>query len=148
MSFEDQRKAIYQRFSTQWALTSYAATVPVVYENQPYKDTKGNDVHVSTGPWIFISIQDGEGNQAGIANNPLLRYAGIILVQIFVREGSGISESRKIADVIEPIFRRVQLLYGNSGYITCGIPYTSYTGTQDGWYQRNLIIPFSRDRFV
>lgn len=131
MSFADERAAIEARFAANWSSTR------VKYENTQFEQPRT--------AWVALYILNGEGKQISLGDDPLHRYAGVIMVQIHVPESSGTQTGRAYADTIAAIFRRQQFSNGSSGTITCRTPYISSIAGRDGWYQINLACPYQRD---
>ncbi len=132
MSFEDAAKAVEGRLQTNWTAT------PIKFENVPFKET--------ASAYIALFLKDGEGTQITLGSPALRRWPGIIMVQVFVPERTGIQQARNYADGIGAIFDRQQFSQGNSGVFTCRIPSIEMVGVNQGWLQVNVTIPYHRDR--
>lgn len=132
MSFAAERAAIESRLAANWTTTS------IKFENTRFEQPRET-------AWIACYILNGDGNQISLGDNPLHRYAGVIMVQIFVPESSGTQTARGYADTIAAIYRRQQISNGSSGTITCRTPSISQGIPKDGWYQINVMCPFQRD---
>lgn len=136
MSFQDERSAIEKRFADNWTGTTAAK---VRYENAPFNQPK-------TGAWVALTIRDGIAQQASISSQPLNRYPGIVVIDIFVPENTGTDEARRLAELAAAIFRNVQFSAGSSGTITCRVPYVTTIGARDGWFQLAVTVNFYRDK--
>lgn len=132
MSFEDTRKAIESRLASNWT------TTPIRFENVPFTET--------AVPYVALFILDGEGKQISLGTPSLQRWAGLIVVQIFVPQDTGTKTARTYADAIGAIFDRQQFASGNSGTIRSRIPSIRRIGITHGWDQTNVTIPFIRDK--
>jgi hypothetical protein len=130
--FADERIAIEKRFHDTWT------TTPIVWGNVPFAE--------QTGPYVALFILDGEGHQVSLGTPALRRWAGVIIVQIFVEQDTGTKLARQYADTIGAIFDRAQFSYGSSGTIRCRIPSITPVGIENGWFQINVEIPFIRDK--
>lgn len=96
--------------------------------------------------WIRISIREGEARQASLGNYTILkRYAGSILIDIFIPNETGTREGREIADEISSIFDRKQFSYGSSGTIITRITSAQDVGLHEGWYQISCTTNYHRD---
>lgn len=133
MSFANERAAIESRFAANWTTTR------IKYENTQFEQPKT--------AWVALFILNGDGQQIslGLSPNPLHRYVGVIMVQIFLPESSGTQTGRAYADTIASVFRRAQFSNGSSGTITCRTPSISPGNLRDGWFQINVTCPFQRD---
>lgn len=131
-AFADERRAIEERLSANWSAT------PIRFENVPFQEIQ-ND-------YIACFIRSGEGRQISISNTPLTRFAGVIIIQIFVKADKGTQQARLYADQLDPIFRNQTFSAGVSGLIRCWLPSLVPVGTAHGWYQMNLEIPYWRDK--
>ncbi len=133
MSFAATRQAIEERFRDFWL-----ARTKVHYENTAFEPTHGV-------AWVRLSIREGEGNQIELAANPLHKFAGLIIVQVFTPENTGTSDARLLADVAAECFRSVSFAAGASGQITCQTPSAQTIGVDDaGWFQINVVAPYTR----
>jgi hypothetical protein len=137
MSFADERAAIAGRFSSNWSGTTADR---IRWENQKFRQPE-------SGAWVSLSIRNGEARVAGIsANDPLNRYLGIIIVDVFVPEDTGTDTARTLADAAAAIFRNVQFSAGSSGTITTRVPSIFPAGTRNGWYQLSMSVRYHRDK--
>lgn len=132
MSFADTLKAVESRLQTNWT------TTPIKFQNVPFNET--------ATAYVALFLQDGEGLQISLGTVALRRWAGIIIVQVFVPETTGTSVARGYADTIGAIFDRVQFSSGNSGVISCRTPSIETIGLRDGWWQVNVTIPYRRNK--
>lgn len=139
MSFEAERARIETHFRDQWALTSFAATVPVIFEN-----TSVNQPH---GDFLLHRIASGDGTQAEIAGpGPVFhRYVGIVQIDILVVAGSGTANARKYADAISTAFRRQQIIDTAGGIITFRTPSIRGMGAVGERNRTVVTTPFTRD---
>jgi hypothetical protein len=137
MSFALERSAIEGRFSANWSGTSADR---VRYENVKFTIP-------TSGSWVSLKIVNGGARVAGIsANNPLNRYQGLIIVDVFVPEDTGTETARGLADSAASIFRNVQFSSGASGTITTRVPTITPVGIVEGWYQLSMSVGYHRDK--
>lgn len=133
MSWDDERSAVEQRFSASWG-----DTTPVRYENVKW-------VEPTDGEWVALSIQGAGANQISLNVSALVRFDGLISVQVFAKENTGTRVIRNLAEQAASIFRRADFSKDSSGRIVCQIPWIKAVGTKNGWYQVNVIVPYHRD---
>lgn len=107
----------------------------VEYENQN-KDTSNLD------EWTRFRVFNAGGKQVSLGNNPRFRYRGLVVVQVFIRDGIGVGRAKTLADLVDPIFRNTVL-----GEIHFGVPEASKLGVTDGWYGLNVDCPYYREEF-
>ena len=137
MGFAAERKAIEERFLTQWALSTKSAVV-TLFENSAISPP-------TEEPFVALYIRSGAGQQISLGSSPLDRYDGLIIVQVFVPEETGTQEAREIADVVETIFKRQSFSSGAGGLIRCRLAALDPMGNKAGWLQSNVSIPYQRD---
>lgn len=139
MSFEAERARIETYFRDQWALTSFASTVPIIWENTPVKQP--------TGDFIMHRIVEGEGRRAEIngSSTAFYRYIGLVQVDILATMGSGTSTSRQIADSIGTIYRGKQIIDGAGGVITFRAPTLRSMGIVSERYRTTVSLVYHRD---
>lgn len=134
--FADERRAIEERFTTNWG-----STAPVRWENVEFVVPKNSE-------WVEISVDPGESHQITLQgqNDGINRYPGQIVIQLFAPDGSGTQEIKTLADTAAGIFRRANFQAGSSGLIRCRIPWFQQVGRNEaGNYQINVIVPYFRD---
>jgi hypothetical protein len=139
LSFEAERARIETHFRDQWALTSYAATVPVIFEN--------TSVQQPHGDFLLHRIASGDGTLTEIAGaGPALhRYVGIVQIDILAVSGTGSANSRKYADAIATAFRRQQIVDTAGGIITFRAPSMRAMGAVGERSRTVMTVPFIRD---
>ena len=74
MSFEDERRAIENRFSANYSSTG------IKYENVPFDQP-------AAASWVALTLLTGEGIQASIGTVPgsrLRRFSGIIQIDVYI----------------------------------------------------------------
>jgi len=136
MSFQDERRAIEDRFQTLWA-----AKTKIRWENIPWEEPK-------TDPeWVSLSITNGDGEQIELRENALHRFSGTIIVQVFTKEMTGTNRARELANDVATIFRRAEFSKGASGTIVTRTTSIRTIGINSGWFQMNAVTPFIRDAF-
>jgi len=135
MSFDAERQAIESRFAANF--TSLAAD-RIAYENVKFKQP-------TSGSWVRLTIRNGDARQASIANSPLNRYIGVIVVDVFVPEDTGTATARQLAESAAAVFRNVQFSVTGSGTITTRVPTIFPVGVQNGWLQLSMSVAFYRD---
>lgn len=136
MSLDQERQLIEARFLAQWVTGSPSAARTAI----------GLPGHAFTPPTdassVRLSILDGQGFNLSMGDPGanLVRYAGVVVIQIFTPGGVGTKAARDLADLIQPIFtnwRSGSLLFR-----------TMNTGTADDtapFYMLPVSFAFSRD---
>lgn len=130
VDFEDAQKAIEVLFNTQWGTTTHIA-----FDNVDWKP------EATTLKWVRLNVLTGDSITAGLHGDVnLYRSAGVIVVQVFVKEGEGVRTALLLADQAAAIFRGLQI-----DGIIYRAPSVERIGPSDGWYQVNVNIPFQWD---
>lgn len=133
--FADERRAIEERLAAGFT------AIPIRYENVPFQQTQT--------PYCALFIRRGEGNQIELGAGPrLARWAGLIVVQVFVPEDTGTQVAAQHADSIAAVFHRQDFSAGASGLIRCRVARVETIGNRHGWHQVNVVTPYIRDKSV
>ena len=128
-----------ERQAIEARLTDNFSAIPIKYENAPFKET--------AAAYCAIFVRRGEGHQITLGPAPQLnRWAGLIIVQVFVPEDTGTQTAAGYCDSIADVFRRQEFSAGASGLIRCRVPNVETIGTRDGWFQMNVEVPYIRDK--
>ncbi|MDF1685360.1 MAG: phage tail terminator-like protein [Parvibaculaceae bacterium] len=130
MDYNDAAAAIQGRFQTQWA-----GATDVGYDGHDF--TPPEDANS-----VRLTIVDGAGfnRSIGSPGSNLVRYAGSILVQIFVPGGEGAKTVRGLADDVAAIFRNATF-----DGVRCGISQVQGRVEEPPFLQWTLSIPFQWD---
>lgn len=131
MTYDAQRIAIQERFKNQF--TALYPSVPLIFDN--LKAEKAPD----TG-YLKLSILNGDAALKGIGQTRLFRYAGVISVDIYVPQKTGIKQADLYAQAVDDIFRG----QGFSG-IVCRYSGRNDIGIEDNYWRVNISVPFYRD---
>jgi len=133
--YADERQAIEARLAANFT------AIPIQYENSPLQELKT--------AYCAVFIRRGEGHQITLGDSPQLhRWAGVIIVQVFVPEHTGTQAAATYADSIAAVFQRQEFSAGASGLIRCRTPHAEAAGARNGWYQLNVVIPYIRDKTI
>lgn len=137
VDFRDERRAIEKRFNDQWA-----GATPIRWDNVPFK------IPDPPVPWVGFAVRPANNNRQTIGPNRLLRSVGIINIQLFAPEATGTNAIDTLVDTAAAIFDEAEFSLGNSGLIRCRVPEIDYIGNRDndGWFQKNVICPYIRDK--
>lgn len=139
MSFASERSAIETRFHTEWLTGSPAALrTPVGFDGHAFEPPTDEAS-------VRLTILNGQGfNQSmGDPGSNIVRYAGVVMIQVFTPGGQGSSAARALVDLIEPIFtnwRSGNLLFRS---MSLGSPDQSAP-----FYMVPVSFPFQRDSFT
>lgn len=132
--FADEERALQELFED-----NYSAS-PIKWDNAPIED----DLVRGVG-YVAFFILNGDSQQISLGTHPVDRHPGVVVIQSFTPENEGSRAARERFDLIDPIFKRKELVLGNSGLIRMRVPSMTRVGTNDGWYQSNIEIPYIRD---
>lgn len=100
MSFAGLRATIEGRFFAEWQTGSPAAPrTPVGWDGQEFAPPIGEAS-------VRLSILQGDSINASMGDpgSNVVRYAGVVMIQIFTPGGQGSGAARALADHIRPIF--------------------------------------------
>jgi hypothetical protein len=134
-TFAQERPAIESRFATLFT------SAPIAFENAP--DSPALAAAKAAGdPWVRLTIVNGESRTAGIAGpgDVLVEHAGRIVVQVFVRDGTGTATARGLADAAAAVFQHARF-EGIRSY-SAGVNAIGNDG--HGYYQINVSTPYRR----
>jgi len=123
MSFLSDKVAIEQY------LVANPLTTNVVYENM--------EPDLGWSEWARVTIQGGNGHIASLGNNPIYRYPGVIIFQIFTKLGIGSGRAVTIADEIDALLKSRRL-----GSVVFQVPNIQKIGPNNNWYQINVLVDF------
>lgn len=133
--FEAERQAIESR------LEANVTAIPIRYENIPFEETKD--------PYCAVFVRRGAGNQISLGDGAQLqRWAGVIIVQVFVPADTGTKPAAAYADMIAAVFNRQEFSVPGSGLIRCRVAHSETVGVRNGWFQINVTVPYRRDKIV
>jgi hypothetical protein len=140
--------AIESMFQTGWA-----AATPIEWPNVRFDPDAGE-------PYVSIVIAETPRTQtASLGTIPLIRYRGEVIIRVFtpeVRTGTadttGSGEARQLAGNAAALFRNAtgqgkQIETGESGEITFYKASFVPMGTEHGWYQIQVIVPYLRNAY-
>lgn len=128
--FDNAQQLIEQKFNTAWN-----AATPIAFDNVEF------DPPATVDQWVRLNVLDEAAFVAGMGGGVnLYRHPGIVIVQVFIRDGSGIREAKQLADTVAAIFRGA-----NENGILYRAPYVETVGPNNGWFQVNVNIPFHWD---
>lgn len=100
----------------------------------------------STESWVRFALRGAVSTLAsvGTPGRNSARYPGTILIQVFTPLATGDAAGRKLADQAAQVFEGAKL----EGF-DIGLPYVSVAEepNEDGWYQINVTVPFTRSSY-
>ena len=135
MNFEEFRAFAEEKFDTDWTAT------PVEWENVSESDALIAVKNAKT-PWVRFTIRDGDGNRQTIGSDSRLnRYAGSLIIQIFVAQKTGTASARTYAAIIAAIWDG----YAGEPCLEFGPADITVVGETEGWFQFNVTVPFLND---
>lgn len=133
MSFEATRIAI----ETHLAGINLGSGIPVEWE--------GGGEKGGAPLWARWTIRQGEVNPAVLGEGHT-RGTGMVTLQVFMRDKTGVGNSTRIADLVAAALDRVQLRTG-SDVITFGVCSMADTDPREGYLQKNITCIFRRDTY-
>ena len=141
MSYPNARTALELRLKNGWGTTT-----PIKWQNVRFDapvDKNSNPL-----PYIAFILRSGVGEDITLgSDNPWQRWTGIVVIQIFTLENTGMKLATQYAETIKNIYltQPRQISYLSSGIIRLFAPYATEVGNVSGYYQTNVTIPFKRD---
>ena len=119
-----------------WFEDEWESGVPIKLLENAAKFAKPDNA-----PWARLSIHSNDAHVASVGGpNVRFRHLGDIVLEVFAPEGIGDGRARELADLGCSIIR------GRSeNGVQVWAPKAIPAGTKDGWYQINVVAPFSRD---
>jgi hypothetical protein len=146
MSLSAERIAVEQRFLGAWD----SKTTPVMLMNRKglVSGTTQVTEYNSLNEWCRLSITHLVAAPADIGTvSKRVRSNGLIVVDIFVKEGLGSDRALVLSDNAVGIFQLADI--GESGEIRIGVPNIKEVGQPNGqnFYQLSVQFPFYRDEF-
>lgn len=143
VGIEAERTLIENYFDTEWLSGSYYH-VPVAYPNVDFEPPHNKDSYVRLQ---FLATPSNQITLGGAANSSLIRFQGILQIDIYVEEGIGSKEARAIMDECSRILTRTQISSVTAGVVTFRTPEVVHLGL-DGEYDRYVISwDYERDVF-
>lgn len=135
MNFEEFRSFIEGRMQTEWTQT------PIEFENVS-ESTALITAKDAKSPWVRVTIREGNGQLMTIGSDSRRdRYAGNIIIQIFIAQKIGTKTARDLADDIVSLWRG----YTAQPCVQIWTPFITTVGDLNGWFQINVNIPFLND---
>lgn len=142
MSFNDERSTIEKAFMAGWD----SSATPVKFDNVAGL-TQGNTNlkdETKLNEWCWLSIDTTDAQRADINAKFLVRYTGAILVNIFVKAGTGTDRARELAYNVATLLQEKQIDDVNTRaamFVNIG------ARADSSFYQVSVRIPFYRDEF-
>lgn len=112
--------------------TVYGSSIVIDYDN---RDTI--DPAKQVGPWLSAGIQVLDSYQGDLADQPLHRHVGIVLLEVHVKEGLGTAGSLTILDHFARHLQRRQF-----GVVRTHLADARPSGRSNGWYICRSAVPF------
>lgn len=130
MSYASQHVEIKNRFKASWV-----AITPVAWSNEYFIPP------FPQSAWVRFTIRDGKARQLNIGEPAIIRYAGMIYIQIFTKPERGDVVALSLADRAKRIF------HNWTGEVVQCRAAKIYNLGEDryGWYQVNVAVPFIRE---
>lgn len=135
MGFAAEQQALKGAFLTGWAANQ--STYPAEYDGSP-KVTR-------TGAYVVFTVLPGRGERIELGSGGQARFAGVVIVQIFIPEGGGVQLALTIADLVVPILKEKQIATSSGGLITTYQTSVQRVGQEGSWIQYNAVTPYKRE---
>lgn len=133
-NYTEEYSALSTFFKTAWG-----NDVPLMVENDA-NQAQPNEA------WVRFALRGAVSTLASIGTpgGNCIRYPGTILIQVFTPLATGDTSGRSLADKAAEIFEGAKI----EGF-DIGLPYvsTAEKPNEDGWYQINVTIPFTRNSY-
>ena len=136
MSYEIERKLIETYFKSQWDISVYSGIL-VKYENVDF-------VYPENSEFVALYIKSGNADQITLGDDPIVRNAGLVDIQLFAPINTGTKTIKEIIDFLVLMFERKQLFEGDV-YIVFSQAQVNEIGEQENYYQINVSFPFRKD---
>ena len=113
---------------------------PLKFENSRF------EVGESDNFYMAIFIEEPDGDKRELNRNGAFRYQGLLTVQMFERENTGVGESTSAYDLFSSAFRMKRFSETSFGYIRFRVPDRIVVGALNGWHQTNVKCTYERDK--
>lgn len=126
--------AIIQHFTTDWA-----DETKVVIDNQSFDPASASE-------FVRLSIRHADSEQAAMGATKVTRTTGSVIVQVFVKAGTGIKRLSELSDKVRQVMQYSNIL-GEHFVIQFRAATPVDIGQQNGssFYQVNVTIPYYFD---
>ena len=135
--FDDERKVLEKRFELLWPTLG---DTRIKWENAPWDEPEDDET------WVAFSVVTTDGNLIGIAEEALVRYGGLVIIQVFQKERTGTGKANILAGQAADVYRRLEICEDESGLLRFRIPSKVTVGLNNGWFQINVNCPYIRDQ--
>ena len=138
MNFEEFRVFAETKFDTDWTAS------PIDWENVTESAALVAAKNAKS-PWVRFVIRDGDGARMTIgAPSRVNRYAGVLIIQIFVAQNTRTATARGYADAAAAIWDS----YAGEPDLEFGPASVTTVGENGGWFQVNATTPFKNDELT
>ena len=137
MTFENERKYIEEEFSDNWT----SSTTPIKYSNVNGLVKGTSIVKDSTGlsQWCRLEIVNTNADNV-VVGGGTIRHEGEIVVNIFVKTGTGTDTARELCDDVIDIFNNKTF-----DDVNCTASIVTTEGDIDGFFMMSVSTPYYRD---
>lgn len=116
---------------------SFTGTYPLVVE---YDNIIIVDTQTQVNPFLQVSVKVVSMEQADLADNPIHRVTGQLILAAAVKEGSGVKAANELLDHFYPKLHRKA-----HGCVRTYMATVAPVVTHLGWVYKPVIIPFYAD---
>ena len=128
-----ERQLLYSHMATQ------TTGLGVHYENFKFDQPSANG-------WLTMFIRGITANKASVgAARNFRRFTGLVQIDIYVPEKTGIATLRGHADTLGTLWDS-KTLTGSGNVLITRTPNYTELGTQDGWFRGTLTVNYRRDK--
>jgi hypothetical protein len=134
MTYAEIVNAITTRFNVE-VKANVSGGITVQYDNDGAFDKPEGS------RWARASVLLGASFQVSLGENKRFRTPGLLVVSIFIPNGSGTAAAYEVAALVRTAFRGI-----TAGGVVYTTPYISVIGiTEGGEWQLNVTCPFDSD---
>lgn len=145
IGWADARRAVEEYVATK--VPTVLPGLPIFYENMTRPSKSGSPA----AEWVGVSVSEQASAFTSTGPNPLMQVSGLVIVQVFtpLHGGQSARRSAVILEAIATLFVGASISAGTSGRLSFRRPpYHAPAQPSDGWWQDNLIAPYTRSKTV
>lgn len=133
-SYQDAIRQALAPVAAAWAGTGFIINYPDVVENVP----------LTSVPWARVTLQHAQSDQRSISRpGQLYTSQGIMIIQVFTPQGSGISSTQKTS-LVTLILSALRGQQTDGGLFFMRVT-PKEIGASGQWYQTNISCQFQYD---
>jgi hypothetical protein len=137
-AFVEIQDAILKHFKDGWT-DGAAERTPISWPNREFTPP------ASGLPWVRIELQETAAGRDLITGqrDSGQKHVGLVMIQVFIKAGSGTRVAKALADQVDELFRETRLsVAGHKSKIAFSTPKLFIIGKSQGsWWQENIVVP-------